>query len=319
MKCQSRYGLRQRHRSCNGVRLVTDRQTSIRRPVQAKGVGLHTGAEVGIQICPAPAYAGIVFRRVDLEGFEIPASPEYVAHVSYATALVHKGVLVATVEHLLAALYGCGVDNAIVEIDGFEVPIMDGSAAPFVELIQSAKVIELDAPRQYLRVLKKVEVVDEEKSMALSPAPALSIHCTIEFDHPLIGTQQREVVMADGAFAREIAPARTFGFLHQIESLRKMGLVRGGSLENAVVLTRDGLLNEEGLRFPDEFVRHKIMDLIGDLTLLGRPILGRVEAVRSGHAMHNALVTKLLRDAQAWKIIEAPLSQWRMADGGWRI
>jgi UDP-3-O-[3-hydroxymyristoyl] N-acetylglucosamine deacetylase len=260
---------------------------------------------VAIQLCPAPAYTGIVFRRVDLEDFEIPASPQHVAHVSYATALVRKGVLVATVEHLLAALYGCGVDNAMVEIDGFEVPIMDGSAAPFVELIQSAGIVQLDAPRQYLRILKRVEVADNGKKMSISPAPALSIQCAIEFDHPLIGRQQRLVEMGDKTFARDIAPARTFGFLQEVESLRKLGLVRGGSLENAIVLTRDGLLNQEGLRFPDEFVRHKILDLIGDLMLLGRPVLGRIEAERAGHALHNALVVKLLRDPQAWEIIEA--------------
>jgi len=259
---------------------------------------------VAIQLGPAPAYTGIVFRRVDLEDFEIPASPQYVAHVSYATALVRKGVLVATVEHLLAALFGCGVDNAIVELDGFEVPIMDGSAAPFVELIQAAGVLRLDAPRQYLRILKPVEVTDDGKSMVISPAPAFSIHCTIEFDHPLIGRQQREVLVREEVFTREIAPARTFGFFHEVESLRKLGLIRGGSLENAIVLTQDGLLNPDRLRFPDEFVRHKIIDLIGDMALLGRPILGRVTAVCAGHALHNALVTKLLRDPLAWEFTE---------------
>jgi UDP-3-O-[3-hydroxymyristoyl] N-acetylglucosamine deacetylase len=286
--------------------LVGERQTTIQRTASIKGVGLHTGAKVQIHFCPAPAYTGIVFRRVDLEGFEIPASPEYVAHVSYATALVRKGVLVATVEHLLAAFHGCGVDNAIVEIDGFEVPILDGSGAPFVEMIQAAGLTELDAPRQYLRILKPVEVTDGGKFMVISPASAFFIRCTIVFDHPLIGTQQRDLHIANGTFSREIAPARTFIGLHQVESLRQMGLIRGGSLENAIVLTQDGVLNEEGLRFPDEFVRHKIMDLIGDLALLGRPILGRVEAVRAGHALHNALVSNLLRDPHAWEIIEAP-------------
>lgn len=296
--------------------MVGEFQTTIRRMAEVRGVGLHTGAEVALKLCPAPAYTGILFRRVDLDGFEVPASPQYVAHVSYATALVRRGVLVATVEHLLAALLGCRVDNAMIELDGFEVPIMDGSAAPFVDLIQSAGVIELDAPRQYVRVLKPVQVTDDGKSLRISPAPAFSIHCTIEFDHPLIGRQQREVAVAQETFAREIAPARTFGFFHEVESLRKLGLIKGGSLENAIVLTHDGVLNPEGLRFPDEFVRHKIIDLIGDLALLGRPVLGRLEAVKAGHALHNALVAKLLRDPQAWELIEEDPShlsfQWKM-------
>ncbi len=300
---------------------MIERQTSIERSVTVHGVGLHTGAKVHMQLCPAPPYTGIVFRRVDLDSFEVPASPEYVAHVSYATALVRSGVLVATVEHLLAALHGCGVDNVIVEIDGFEVPILDGSALPFVELIQAAGVNQLDAPRQYLRILKRIEVSDNGKFMAIRPGSALSIQCEIDFDHPLIGRQQRTVEMHGNAFIREIAPARTFGFHHEAESLRKMGLIQGGSLDNAIVLTREGMLNQEPLRFPDEFVRHKILDLIGDLTLLGRPILGRVEAVRAGHALHNGLVAKLLRDPQAWKIIEASQAideahqeyeEWRM-------
>lgn len=279
-------------------------QTTIAQPVEVSGVGLHTGAEVRLKLCPALAYTGIRFRRVDLDGFEVPASPQYVAHVSYATALVRRGVLVATVEHLLAALFGCQVDNAIIELDGLEVPIMDGSAAPFVNLIREAGVVTLDAPRQYLRILKPVQVKDEDRSLLIKPAPVLSIQCTIEFDHPLIGRQQREMAVVQETFVREIAPARTFGFLQEVESLRKMGLIRGGSLENAIVLTQDGLLNPEGLRFPDEFVRHKIIDLIGDLALLGRPVLGRLEAVKTGHALHNALVAKLLRDPQAWELLE---------------
>jgi UDP-3-O-[3-hydroxymyristoyl] N-acetylglucosamine deacetylase len=281
------------------------RQTTIERPVRINGVGLHTGAAVHLQLCPAPAYTGIVFRRADLDGFEIPASPEFVTHVNYATALVHKGVLVATVEHLLAALQGCGVDNVFVELDGMEIPIVDGSAQPFVELIRAAGITHLDAPRQYLRILKRVEVVNDKKSMSISPAPALSIQCAIDFDHPFIGYQQRTFEMNEQHFADDIAPARTFGFMHEFESLRDMGLIKGGSLDNAIALTRDSMMNAEPLRFPDEFVRHKILDLIGDLTLLGRPVLGRIEAVRSGHALHNALVSKLLRDPQAWEIIEA--------------
>ncbi|MDW8241098.1 MAG: UDP-3-O-acyl-N-acetylglucosamine deacetylase [Acidobacteriota bacterium] len=282
------------------------RQTTIQRSVSINGIGLHTGAAVHLRLSPAPAYTGIVFRRVDLDGFEIPASPELVTHVHYATALVHKGVLIATVEHLLAALQGCGVDNVYVELDNMEIPIVDGSAQPFVELVRAATVIELDAPRQYLRILKRIEVAQNKKFMAISPASALTIDCAIEFDHPLIGYQQYSFQMSERNFVEQIAPARTFGFVHEFENLRGMGLIKGGSLQNAIALTRDGMMNAEPLRFPNEFVRHKILDIIGDLTLLGRPVLGHIQAIRSGHALHNALVSKLLRDPQAWEIIEAP-------------
>lgn len=285
------------------------RQTTIQHPVSINGIGLHTGATVHLQLCPAPAYTGIVFRRVDLDGFEIPASPELVTHVNYATALVYKGVLIATVEHLLAALQGCGVDNVYVELDNMEIPIVDGSAQPFVKLIRAATVIQLDAPRQYLRVLKRVEVAQNKKFMSISPASVLAIDCAIEFDHPLIGYQQYSFQMSEQHFAEQIAPARTFGFMHEFENLRRMGLIKGGSLENAIALTHDGMMNAQPLRFPNEFVRHKVLDIIGDLTLLGRPVLGHIQAVRSGHALHNALVSKLLRDPQAWEIIEAPAYQ----------
>jgi UDP-3-O-[3-hydroxymyristoyl] N-acetylglucosamine deacetylase len=293
---------------------MTGRQTTIKQAVSTAGIGLHTGAEARLTLRPAPPYTGIVFRRVDLEGFEVPASPRYVAHVSYATALVRKGVMVATVEHLLAALLGCGVDNVIVELDAFEVPIMDGSAAPFVALIHHAGITHLDAPRQYLRILKPVEVTDKGKSMSIRPASQFSIRCTIDFDHPLIGRQERELTVGPNTFSKEVAPARTFGFLHEVEGLRRLGLVRGGSLENAIVLTPDGLLNEEPLRFPDEFVRHKMLDMIGDLALLGRPILGRVEGICAGHAVHNALVAKVLRSPTAWEIIEGKDQEARIKD-----
>jgi UDP-3-O-[3-hydroxymyristoyl] N-acetylglucosamine deacetylase len=298
---------------------VKDRQTTIKQAVSIEGIGLHTGARAHLILCPAPPYTGVVFRRVDLEDFEIPASPRYVAHVSYATALVRKGVMVATVEHLLATLFGCGVDNAIVALDAFEVPIMDGSAAPFVDLIDRAGIVWLDAPRQYLRILKPVKVADNGKSISISPAPHFFLRCAIDFNHPLIGWQERELRIDPETFARELAPARTFGFLHDVEALRKMGLIRGGSLENAVVLTEESLLNGEPLRFPDEFVRHKMIDMIGDLALLGRPILGRVEAVRSGHAVHNALVAKVLRDPTAWEIIEGVDAASRIEDRGLRV
>jgi len=268
---------------------------------------LHTGKPAKITLCPAPAYTGYVFRRVDLNNFEIPASPQYVARVSYATTLMRQGVMIATVEHLLAALAGSHIDNCIVEIDSLEVPILDGSAEPFIELIEQAGTVVREAPRQYLRVLKRVEVADGNRRMSISPAPRFSISCLIEFPHPMIGIQRREIEIVDGQFSQIVAPARTFGFLHEFEALRSSGLIRGGSLENAVVLTPEGgVMNSEGLRFTDEFVRHKIIDIIGDLALLGMPVLGHVEAERTGHGVHSALVSRVLHDDSAWQITDSP-------------
>lgn len=260
---------------------------------------------------PAPAYTGFVFRRTDLNNFEIPAAPEFVARVSYATTLMRQGVMIATVEHLLAALVGSHVDNCIIEIDSLEVPILDGSAEQFIEMIERAGVAELEAPRQFLRMLKRIEVSDGNRRMSLSPSPHFSISCLIEFPHPMIGTQRRELEMSNGQFTQEVASARTFGFLDEIEALRNSGLIRGGSLENAVVLTPEGgVMNREGLRFADEFVRHKIIDIIGDLALFGMPVLGHVDAERTGHGVHTALVSRVLRDDSAWEITDSPsLSQ----------
>ena len=228
-----------------GAHLI--RQTTLGRAVSAAGHGLHTGEPSHISLKPAPAYTGYVFRRVDLKNFEIPASPQYVARVSYATTLMRQGVMIATVEHLLAALAGSHIDNCLIEIDSLEVPILDGSAEPFIELIEQAGTVVLEAPRQFLRVLKRVEVNEGNRRMSISPAASFSISCLIEFPHPMIGTQRREIEIVDGQFSQEVAPARTFGFLHEIEALRSSGLIRGGSLENAVVLTPEGgVMNSEG-------------------------------------------------------------------------
>ncbi|HKA20353.1 MAG TPA: UDP-3-O-acyl-N-acetylglucosamine deacetylase [Blastocatellia bacterium] len=281
-------------------------QTTLGRAVSTSGHGLHTGEPSRITLNPAPAYTGYVFRRTDLNGFEIPAAPQYVARVSYATTLMRKGVMIATVEHLLAALSGSHVDNCIIDIDSLEVPIVDGSAEPFIDMIEHAGVATLEAPRQFLRVLKRVEVTEGNRRMSISPAMAFSISCLIEFPHPMIGTQRYDIEIADGQFSRQLASARTFGFLDEIESLRNMGLARGGSLDNAIVLTPGGgILNKEGLRCADEFVRHKVIDIIGDLALLGMPVLGHVEAERSGHGVHTALVGRVLRDDAAWEIIDS--------------
>jgi UDP-3-O-[3-hydroxymyristoyl] N-acetylglucosamine deacetylase len=283
------------------------RQTTLGRAVSTGGHGLHTGEPSHITLKPAPAYTGYVFRRVDLNNFEIPAAPQYVARVSYATTLMRQGVMIATVEHLLAALAGSHIDNCLIEIDSLEVPILDGSAEPFIELIEQAGTVVLEAPRQFLRVLKRVEVAEGNRRMSICPARNFSISCLIEFPHPMIGTQRREIEIVDGQFSQEVAPARTFGFLHEIEALRGSGLIRGGSLENAVVLTPEGgVMNSEGLRFVDEFVRHKIIDIIGDLALFGMPLLGRVEAERTGHGVHTALVSRVLHDDSAWQITDSP-------------
>ena len=264
------------------------------------GVGLHSGAPVHLRILPAPAGSGIVFRRVDLDGFEVEAISRNVARVSYATSLMKKGVLISTTEHLLSAFIGTGIDNALVELDNLELPILDGSARPFVQLIQQAGIRKQRRPRTYLRILHALELREGDKFIAVYPADSYSVSYTINFLHPLIGKETFRVQLANGSYLREIASARTFGSRQDEKTLRNMGLIRGASRENCVVLTRDGVENPP-LRFADEFVRHKVLDLIGDLALLGKQILGNVVADRAGHAMHTALVSRLLRDHTLWE------------------
>ncbi len=282
-----------------------DRQQTVASRVDAAGIGLHTGVPVKIRILPAPSNRGIVFKRTDLEGFEIEATARNVAHVSYATSLMKKGVLLSTTEHLLSALAASGVDNAFIEIDNLEVPILDGSALPFLRLISQAGLRRQRARRRYAKILRPVEVEEGSKRIGVYPAENFRITCRITFAHPLIGTQVMDFNPAAESYESEIAPARTFGFLEEVEMLRKSGLVRGGSLENAVVLTRDGVMNAEGLRFPDEFCRHKILDLIGDLVLFGYPVVGHVVAEKAGHALHAALVNRLLREKDSWTLVHA--------------
>jgi len=279
------------------------KQTTIGSDFSVSGTGLHYNFPVNVKVKPAPAYTSYVFRRADLNDFEIPASPERVTHVSYATTLMKSGVMIATVEHLLSALMGCGVDNAIIEVDSVEAPILDGSSAPWVDLIEQVGIVELQAPRAYLRVLKRVEASEKDRVMSIEPADEFRITCLIDFNHPMIGEQRREIIIRPGDYSKEIAPARTFGFVEEIETLRQNGLARGGSLENAIALTRDGILNQEPLRFDDEFVRHKILDIIGDLALAGMPVLGHVRASRSGHGLHTMLLSTLLRDREAWEVV----------------
>ncbi|TAM84127.1 MAG: UDP-3-O-acyl-N-acetylglucosamine deacetylase [Acidobacteria bacterium] len=282
------------------------RQNTIARPVTIEGIGLHTGVPVHVRLLPAPSATGIVFRRVDLDGFTIKATAKNVARVSYATSLMRKGVLISTTEHLLSALAAFPVDNAIIEIDNLEVPIVDGSALPFLKLIREAGLKQQRATKSWAKIVKSIEIVDGQKRIAIHPAEQLEITYRISFQHPLIGEQERTFTMGQTAYEQGIAPARTFGFFDEVEMLRRSGLVRGGSLENAIVLTKTGVMNPEGLRFPDEFCRHKILDVIGDLAMFGRPLLGHIVADRAGHAMHIALVNRLLRDKSAWKLVRAP-------------
>lgn len=253
-----------------------------------------------MRILPAAAGKGIVFRRADLDGFDVEAVGRNVAKVSYATSLMKKGVLISTTEHLLSAFIGCGVDNAIVELDNLEVPLLDGSAQPFVQMIRQAGLKRQRRRRVYLRILRPIEVREGDKFIGVYPDDHYSVCYHINFPHPLIGQSEFEVDLSDGAYERDIAPARTFGFLEQEKALRNMGLIRGANMDNCVVLTQHGVVNGP-LRFPDEFVRHKVLDLIGDLALLGRQVIGRVIADRAGHAMHTALVSRIMKDPSLWE------------------
>jgi UDP-3-O-[3-hydroxymyristoyl] N-acetylglucosamine deacetylase len=275
-------------------------EQTIRAAVNCGGHGLHSGAPVQLRILPAAPGSGVVFRRTDLDDFEVEAISRNVARVSYATSLMKKGVLISTTEHLLSALIGTGIDNAIVELDNLELPILDGSARPFVEAIRKVGIRKQRRPRTYLRIRRELELREGDKFIAVYPADTYSVSYTINFPHSLIGKETFRVDLSDGNYLTEIAPARTFGFLHEAEAMRQQGLIRGASQENAIVLTRDALMNPP-LRFQDEFVRHKVLDLIGDLALLGKQILGNVVADRAGHAMHTALVSRILRDRTFWE------------------
>jgi UDP-3-O-[3-hydroxymyristoyl] N-acetylglucosamine deacetylase len=275
-------------------------EQTIRTDVSCKGVGLHSGAPVQLRILPAAAGTGIVFRRTDLDDFAIEASGRNVARVSYATSLMKKGVLISTTEHLLAAFTGAGIDNAIVELDNLELPILDGSARPFIDMIQKAGIRRQRKVRTYLKIVRDIELREGDKFIAVYPANTYSVSYSINFPHPKIGKQTYCVTLNNGNFLKEIAAARTFGFMHEAEAMRQQGLIRGASTENAIVLDKTDVLNPP-LRFTDEFVRHKVLDLIGDLALIGKQILGSVVADRAGHAMHTALVSRILRDKSYWK------------------
>ena len=280
-------------------------QRTLRRPVSCSGIGLHSGNKVTLSLKPAPADYGIRFQRSDLGGLEIPATVTHLGGIRLATGLTREAVSVETVEHLLAALTALGIDNCIVELNTPEVPIMDGSAAPFVYLIlNEAGVKRLAAPKKFLKVLRPISLSQGDKRIALYPSDHFKVTYSISFDHPLIRHQSRTMKITDETFVEEIAPARTFGFLKEVEMLRQKGLALGGSLDNAIVLGETGVLNQNALRFEDEFVRHKILDVIGDLSLVGYPVIGHLVAHRGGHALHTAFAARILEDVEAWRIVE---------------
>jgi UDP-3-O-[3-hydroxymyristoyl] N-acetylglucosamine deacetylase len=281
------------------------KQRTLKSLVRAKGVGLHTGQKVNIALRPAQPDTGIVFRRVDLPSpVDIPARADLVGETRLSSCLVHQDAKVYTVEHLMSALAGLGVDNAYVDLDGPEVPIMDGSAAPFVLLLQQAGLEEQPAPKRFLRVKRMVEVRDGDKWARLEPYEGLRLQFSIDFKHPVIDRTRQSVSVdfANTSYLKEIARARTFGFMHEVERLREDGLALGGGLDNALVLDEFRLLNADGLRFADEFIRHKLLDAIGDLYLLGRPLLGAFTAHKSGHALNNQLLRALVSDTSAWEM-----------------
>ena len=285
---------------------MSNSQYTIEKSVRAAGIGLHSGEKISLKIKPAPADAGISFVRTDLSPHAvIPARTASVVNTGFATTIGStRGATVSTIEHLMAALFGMGIDNAVIEVDGPEVPAMDGSAAPFLALIRKAGIKAQDEPRRYIEILESVEVSRGDKSLSLEPCKDFRVSYEIEFEHPLVAKQCFDEKITRRTFARHISKARTFGFLSEIETLRKNGLALGGSLNNAVVVGDTSIFNDGGLRFSDEFVRHKVLDLIGDLYLLGGPVLGKINAVKSGHTLHHMLAQELLSRPYAWQYVE---------------
>ncbi len=292
--------------SDTGLESTVVRQKTLKSSIGCTGVGLHSGQKVEMTLHPADAGAGITFYRSDMgDDGHIPASWKNVTETTLATTIANDaGAHVGTIEHLMAALAGCGIDNAVIELDGPEVPVMDGSAAPFVFLIECAGVTFQKAARRAILVEKPVRVGNDDKFIALSPAPSFGVSFAIEFDSAAVSRQSVDMQLVNGAFKNDISRARTFGFAHEVDAMRKAGLARGGSLENAVVIEGDTILNKDGLRYEDEFVRHKVLDCVGDLYLAGAPIIGRIDALRSGHALNHELLCALFADDSAWSYKE---------------
>tara|TARA_B100001179_G_C18576240_1_gene397666 strand:+ start:100 stop:1011 length:912 start_codon:yes stop_codon:yes gene_type:complete len=293
------------------------KQRTLKNVIRATGVGLHTGKKVLLTLRPASANTGIIFRRVDLDpAVEIPAKPKYVGDTSLSTTLVKDNIRISTVEHLLSALAGFGIDNAFVDLTADEVPIMDGSAGPFVFLIQSAGIVEQNAAKKFLRIKEKVRVDKDEKWAMFEPFDGFKVGFSIEFDHPVFNQNNchAEIDFSTTSFVKEVSRARTFGFMRDVELLRQKNLVLGGSLDNAVVVDDYRVLNEDGLRYADECVKHKILDAIGDLYLLGHSLIGAFKGHKSGHALNNTLIRELLLNEDAWELVsfeteyKAPIS-----------
>jgi len=293
------------------------KQRTLKNIIKATGVGLHSGEKVYLTLRPAEVDTGIIFRRVDLDdNFEIPAKASNVGDTTLSTTLTVDGISVSTVEHLLSAMAGMGIDNAYVDVSASEIPIMDGSAGPFVFLLQSAGIVEQDKPKRFIRIKKEIKVEDGERWVKFEPYDGFKVSFVIDFDHPAInnGTQVAEVDFSSTSFVREVSRARTFGFMNQIEQLRANNLALGGSLSNAIVMDDDNILNEDGLRSSDEFVKHKILDAIGDLYLLGHSLIGAFQAHKAGHELNNKLLCALLKDKSCWEevtfdnISDAPIS-----------
>jgi UDP-3-O-[3-hydroxymyristoyl] N-acetylglucosamine deacetylase len=280
-------------------------QKTIKRAISCSGIGLHSGRSVNLRMLPADPDTGVIFRRTDLANAEIKVVQDFITQVHYATSISNGKIKLFTVEHLLAALYGLGVNNIIIEMDSDEVPIMDGSALPFVEMITSAQIVRFNKPNYFLQINEPIEVREGDRYIAVYPSDHFDISYTISFSHPWLKKQQKTIRITRENFVKQLSPARTFGFLNEIEQMRANNLALGGSLENAIVLTEHGILNEH-LRFPDEFVRHKIMDLIGDLALLNNRLLGHVVAYKAGHHLHSELVSKILKNP-----LKSELVLWR--------
>ena len=293
------------------------KQRTLKNVIRATGVGLHTGEKVYLTLRPAPVDTGIVFRRTDLPApVDIRACPENVTDTRLSTTIESDGVRVSTVEHLMSAFAGMGIDNAFVELTAPEVPIMDGSAGPFVFLIQSAGIVEQSAPKRFIRIKRRIKIIDGDKWAAFEPFEGFKVSFAIDFNHPTFrnSTQHASVDFSTTSFVKEVSRARTFGFMADLESLRQNGLARGGGVDNAIVLDDFRILNEDGLRYEDEFVKHKVLDAIGDLYLLGHPLIGAFSAYKSGHSLNNRLLRRLVARRDAWELMtytdneDAPIS-----------
>jgi len=293
------------------------RQRTLKNVIRATGVGLHTGQKIRLTLSPAPVDHGIVFRRVDLDpAVEIVAHAHQVGDTTLSTSLGTGDVRVSTVEHLLSAMAGIGIDNAIIDVDGPEVPLMDGSAGPFVFLLQSAGIRDQDAPKKFIRIIREIEVRDGDKVASFRPFNGFKVAFSIDFDHPVFRDKplQAEIDFSTTSYVKEVSRARTFGFVHVFEYMRSRGLARGASVDNAIAVDEFSILNEYGLRYEDEFVKHKILDAIGDLYLLGNSLIGEFRAHKSGHALNNILLRELIANEDAWEVVtfdnieDAPIS-----------